>query len=117
MSGVKQKNQDSLNRRQARAQQEYKAKKKLRTTTIIIVVVVVLLVAAAVFLNSKLIRRTLTAVTVADRNFSAAEFDYFYNTSYQEYVQMANSEQYANMLPVPDDSKPLASQIDRKSVV
>ena len=111
MSGVKQKNQDSLNRRQARAQQEYKAKKKLRTTTIIIVVVVVLLVAAAVFLNSKMIRRTLTAVTVGGHNFSAAEFDYFYNTSRQEYVEMANSEQYANMLPVPDDSKPLASQI------
>jgi len=111
MGDTKQNMQDSTNRRQARAMQEHQAKKKLRITTLIVVVVFVVLVAGALLLNSKFIRRTATAVTIGGRDFTTTEYDFFFNSAYQEFVQMVESQGYSAYISLPDNTKPLASQI------
>ena len=99
-------------RREARAIQEQQEKRKLRRTAIIIVIVVVLLFLGALFVNSKLIRRVVTAVTVGGIKFTAAEFDYFYQNTVYEYSGMMNEQlgDYAAEL-LPSNDRPHSSQI------
>jgi len=111
MSETKQNTQDSKNRRQARAIQERQAKKKLRITTVIVVAVLVILVAGALLLNSNFLRRSVSVIKVGGRGFSATEYDFFFNSSYQEFRQMVESQGYTAYIPLPDANRPLASQI------
>ena len=113
MSGVFDKKTDKINRREERTKKEQQEKKKIRIISIIVVIVFALLVSAAVLINSKLLRRTLPAVTIGGVNFSVAEFNYYYYTTYNEYRQYLVSqlgEDYASSM-LPSSSVPHSSQI------
>jgi len=90
----------------AQRQEEKKEKRKSIRNTIIGVIVAVVIVAILVF-NSNLFYRHFTAVTVGDENYTAAELSFFYNSTYNSYVQ-----NYGSMLSYMglDTSKPLKSQ-------
>ena len=109
MSKPTDKKTESANRRLERTQKELLEKRRIRNTTTIVIVVLAALFACALFLNSKLIRRMLPAVTFGDISFTAVEFDYFYNNAYLEFSDMINSDypDYASMLPT---GKPFSSQ-------
>jgi len=85
MSETFEKRPDGANRRQTRIDKERKAKKKTRLITLSVVAILVLLFAGAMFINSKLIRRTLPAIAIGDVNFSAAEYDYYFSTAFTGY--------------------------------
>jgi len=76
---------------QRRQEQELKAKrerKKTRTIIILVVLVLALLFAGAMFLNSDYIRQNVTAITVGGVDFSAVEYDFFFNNTFNEYQEM-----------------------------
>ena len=112
MSGVFDKKADKINRREERTKKELQEKKKIRIITIIVVIVFALLVAGALFINSKFIRRSMTAVTIGGINFSAVEFDYFYSNAYSEYENYFTSMlgDYASAY-LPSSDAPHSSQI------
>ena len=112
MSGVFDKKPSGVERRSARALKESQDKKKVRIIAITVVAVIALLFAGSLLLNSKFIRRTITAVTVGGVNFTAVEFDYFYNVSFQEYQNLVSEQmgEYASSL-LPSSGRPLSSQI------
>ncbi|MCL2125203.1 MAG: hypothetical protein FWH33_04350 [Oscillospiraceae bacterium] len=100
------------NRREERALQEQKEKKKVRIIALVVVIVFALLLAGALILNSKFIRRTMTAITIGGVDFTAAEFDFFFNNAnrdYQTYINNNYGDYASGMLPSTD--KALASQI------
>lgn len=103
---------DGAARRQARIQKEQKEKKKIRIITISVVTVLVLLFAGALFLNSKYARRNLDALTIGGVKFTAVDFDYFYNASYQQFRKSMTDQwgDYADSL-LPDPEKSLSSQV------
>ena len=105
--------QDGASRRKTREDKERKEKRKVRTIAVCVLTVVALLFAGALFINSKLIRRTLPAVSVGGVDFSAVEFDYYFVTALNEYRQMWESylgeEAAADYLP--SNESPLSSQI------
>ena len=111
MSGIFDKKTEAVNRREARTQKELKEKKKVRIIATTIVVVLAVLFCGALFLNSKFIRRTLPAITIGDVNFTAVEFDYFYNSAYLEFSEMINSDypDYSYLLPT---GRPFSNQIN-----
>ena len=112
MSGAFDKKTDKVNRREERAIKEQKEKKKIRLISIIVVVVFALLVGGALFVNSKYIRRALPAITIGGKDFSAVEFDYFYNNAYKEYEDYFNNNfgDYAASY-LPSSEIPHSSQI------
>lgn len=112
MSGSFDKRSDGAARRQARIQKEQKEKRKIRIITVSVVIVLALLFIGALFLNSKVTRRNITAVTVGGVSFTPVEFDYFLNTAYQEYKNMVNEQMgsYASSM-LPSTTSPLTSQI------
>ena len=106
------KKNDKVNRREERTRKEQQERKKTRRIAIIITIVFVLLVAGAVFLNSRFVRQSITAISVGGVDFSAAEFDFFYNntaTSYQEEMEALHGDYASLYMPVSGMS--LASQI------
>lgn len=90
----------------AQRKEEQKNKRKSIRNTIIGVIVAVVIIAILV-LNSNLFYRHFTAVTVGDESYTAAELNFFYNSTYNSYVQ-----NYGSMLGYMglDTSKPLKSQ-------
>ena len=104
--------QNSAQRRKAKENQEKKASKKTKLTAIIIALAIVLLFAGAMLINSNFLRRTATAATVGGEKFSATEFDYFYFSSYLDYVNSVYSQypEYAESL-LPSSQAPLNSQV------
>jgi len=90
----------------AQRKEEQKEKRKSVRNTIVGVIVAVVIIAILV-LNSNLFYRHFTAVTVGDENYTAAELSFFYNSTYNSYVQ-----NYGSMLGYMglDTSKPLKSQ-------
>ena len=104
--------QNGAQRRQAREAREKKASKKTRLTALIIVLVLVIVFAGAMLINSNFLRRSVAAVTVGDVKFTAAEFDYFYYSSYREYEQAVYQQMpdYAESL-LPNSNVSLKSQI------
>jgi len=115
MSGLFEKRADGASRRDARSQKEHLARRKTRIIAVSVVSVIAVLFACAMFVNSNFIRRTLPAITIGGVKFSAAEFDYFYNTAFHEYAEMI--DQQFQDLPgfaesmLPDRSKSHANQI------
>ncbi len=78
----------------AQEEAKKKAKEKLRWTIGMILVIV--LIAATLFLNSGLLYKTATALTVGSEKFSPAEVNYYYGN---QYINMLNSYgSYASML-------------------
>ncbi|MDR0491273.1 MAG: peptidyl-prolyl cis-trans isomerase [Oscillospiraceae bacterium] len=112
MSATETKKPGGVGRREARALQEKKEKRKIRVTTISIVAVLALLFIGALFLNSKITRRNLVAITVGSVDFTAAEYDYFFFSSYfnySNYINQQMGESAESMLP--KRGTPLASQV------
>jgi len=86
MSGMFEPRSGSAGKRDARYQKEDKASKKTRKLALIITTVFVLTFVAAFIFNSAFIRRMLPAVSFGSVDFSVAEFQYFYNTDRDEYI-------------------------------
>jgi hypothetical protein len=101
-----------IERRQARNQQEESKKKRFRIVTILVIVALVLAFSGAMFLNSNYIRRNFPALTVGGRDFTAAEFDFFFIHAYFDY-QQAVTDQMGGFVPglMPEPGWPLRSQI------
>jgi len=109
MSGMFESKQDKASRRNARTQQEEKAKRKSRIITISVISALVLFSTIAIVINSGFIRRSAPAVTIDGVNFTAAEFEYFFNTEYLEYTNFMS--QFQGMGAMPEQGRPLSSQI------
>jgi len=111
MSDLFDKRSEGASRRDERSMREHNAKKKTKTITIAVVSVVLVAFIAALIINSTFIRRSVTAITIGGRGFTAAEFDYFYNTSIHEYTEYINANMagFASAL-LPARDRPLASQ-------
>ena len=112
MSGVFDKKADKANRREERTRKEIQEKKKVRLITVIVIIVFALMLSGALFINSRYVRRSLTAITIGGVDFTAAEFDYFYNSAVNEYTEYMNSqfgEYAASYTPATD--RPHSSQV------
>ena len=112
MSEPKSKKTGKINRREERTLKEQQEKRKIRMIAVIVVVVFAILVASALLINSKFIRRMMTAITIGDMNFTATEFDFFYTYAERQYEEIVNNyyEDYASSM-LPDNNKPHASQM------
>lgn len=95
--------------------QEQKEAKKLKIYTIVFVAVLVVMIVAAVWTavsqtitGSGILERNTTAMTVGDREISAAELNYFYVDAVNEFYSQYGS--YASMFGL-DVTKPLNEQI------
>ncbi|MFB0920341.1 MAG: hypothetical protein QMB62_05610, partial [Oscillospiraceae bacterium] len=85
---------------------EQAQKRRHRTQTAVGVVVAVLIVALFIF-SSNLPYTTLSAVTIGDTGYTAAEYSFFYKITYNNFVNQYSS--YLQMMGL-DTSKPLSSQ-------
>ena len=113
MSGLFDKRTDGQNRRQERDLKELQDKKKVRIIAVCVTSVLAVLIIGAIFINSKYFRRLVPAITVGGQNFSAVEFDYYFRTSYNNYVNYMNDQygEYASQFGlIPDTSSSLATQ-------
>ena len=113
MSDTGARRKSGSDRREARDQQERKEQKKVRLIAIVVVIVMVILFLAAFTINSKFIRRVVTVLTIDGVNFTAAEFDYYYNNAVFEYSSMISEqlgEDYAREY-LPTGDRPHSSQI------
>ncbi|MCL2402214.1 MAG: hypothetical protein FWC90_06185 [Oscillospiraceae bacterium] len=101
-----------IERRQARSRQEETKKKRVRLISILVIVALAIAFSGALFLNSNYIRRNFPAVTVGGRDFTAAEFDFFFIHAYFDY-QQAVVDQMGGFVPgmMPEPGWPLRSQI------
>ena len=108
MSGMFDSKHDKAKRKIDRTLKEEKAKKKSRNITIIVVVAFLLLLTASLIANSSWIRRVLPVITIDGVSFSTAEYEYFFNVQYIEYMQFMS--QFQGM-GGPDRSRPLSTQI------
>jgi len=111
MSGMFDSKTDKAGRKLALSKKQEKESKKRRIITITIISALVLISAIAILVNSSFIRRTIPVVTIDGVGFSAAEFEFFFNTEYSEYMSFLS--QFQGMgLPEPDQSRPLVDQIN-----
>ena len=84
--------------------------KKKKTLTIVILVCVAILALALIYINTGLFYRTTPAITVGDKNFSVADFNYYYKTAFNNtYNSIYNTYgNYASYILNPQ--KPLDQQ-------
>ena len=96
----------------AREEKNKQENKKIRNLAIAIAAVVVVLLAAALFINSKYVRRNLTALRINDVNYTVTDCNYYYYSTYFDYLSTVytNFGDSASAL-LPDSSKPFGSQI------
>ena len=99
------------NDRKRGASEEALRDRKFRRNAIIAVVCIVLVVAAALVINSNLFYTSLTALTVGNTNYSAAEVNVFYRTTYNSLYNTVQS-QYGELASymLPDSSTALDKQ-------
>jgi len=110
MSGMFDQKQDKAKRKLVRTKQEEKANKKTRKTAIIVITVMLVLSISAMLLNSGFLRRIVPVVTIDGVSFSVAEFEYFFNSEYMDYINFL--QQFQGMMgPGPDSGRPLSAQI------
>jgi len=110
MSDMFQPRADGASRRQARTQQEEKARRKTRIIMVSVITVLVLFFTAALFINSKFIRRNYTALTIGGVNFTIVDFEYFFNTEYVDFMNWMSQMQGMGG-SMPESGRPLSSQI------
>jgi len=102
---------DKAERKLALSKKQEKENKKRRIISITVITVLVLISAIAITVNSSFIRRTVPVVTIDGIGFSAAEFEFFFNTEISEYMSLMS--QFQGMgLPEPDLNRPLIDQIN-----
>lgn len=112
MSDMFEKKSSGAARREKRTLEQEKATKKSRRKVIIIVSVFLLLFVLALLINSNFIRRTLPVVTIGDISFSAAEFEYFYVSEYEDYMNfMSQLLGMGITVNIPDPNIPLTAQV------
>ena len=92
--------------RAQRESEEQKEARKFRRNAIIVVVVLVIVVAVAAVINSNLFYNGITAVTVGNTNYSAAEVSVFFRNTFNTIYN--NMGSYASLLV--DTSTPLDEQ-------
>lgn len=99
--------EEGVEKRQV-AQKDQAAKdKRSRLITRIVAIVLVLAIVAVVLLNTSLFYTKVSAVTIGDESYSAAEFNYYYfNAYYQMYNTYGSALAYFGL----DTSKPLEDQ-------
>ena len=92
-----------LSQKQKREQAE--ARKSRRNTIVytIIGIIAAILVAALLVWDSGVIQKSMTAVTIGDRKYTAVDVDYYYYSSYSTYANYASTYGL-------DTSKPLDEQ-------
>ena len=112
MSGAFDKKQDKAKRREERFLKEQKEKRRVRIISIIVLIVFIIVLSIALFLNSKFVRQSLPAISVAGIDFSSAEFDYLYSRAYSDYEQYMKDQlgDYASSY-LPAEGKSHSSQI------
>ena len=88
-------------RSNARAE-EQKKQRKSTITYAIVGIVVVLFVAAVLFYNSAFMVRHTTAVTIDGQDYSAAQLNYYYSTSYMNFYSAYSN--YITIFFQPDQS-------------
>ena len=112
MSGDFNKKADKAKRREERTRKEQQEKRRLRIITTIVIIVLAVLISGAVFVNSKYVRRSIAAISIGGVNFSAAEFDFFYNSTASEYTNYMTNQlgDYASSY-LPSTSSPHSRQI------
>ena len=101
-----QRRSESAQRKRGAVDEETRQAQAFRRNTIIAVVCIVLIVAAAVVINSNLFYRSLTAVTIGNTKYSAAEVDVFYRNTYNSVYSSFGD--YASYFV--DTSTPLTQQ-------
>lgn len=98
---------EGTEKRQVAHGREQREHKRRRTREIIIGAVLVVVLVAVFIINSSLFYQGTPAVSAAGRDYTTAQFNYFYYTNYYNYLtQLGN---YASMLGL-DSSKPLGQQ-------
>ena len=101
-----------LAKKEAKTKEQLKAQKKTRTISISVISVFLIAFILATFLNSNIARREISVITIGDVGFSAAEFDYFYVTTYWNYRQWVEFEMAElAQLYLPVRGIPLSEQI------
>jgi len=95
-----------------KAAREAEARADARKTNILYGTLGVIFVVLAVFLlvvNSGILERNKTAVTIDGETYSVAEVSYYYNSAYQNFITSQNGY-YATALGMLDTNTPLKSQ-------
>lgn len=103
--------EEGSDKRLIRAEEEKAKKRKSRRIAIIIAAVLVVIALFVIFLNSSIPYRSMTAVEINGKSYSAADFNFYYFQQYYSYLNYVNSyygDSASTM--VPDTSKPLSSQ-------
>lgn len=78
-----------LSMKERKKRQEERKEQRRKKWYIAIAVVVVVLIAALLFFDSGVLQRSMTALTVGDKTYSAAELDYYYYSDYNSYSSYA----------------------------
>lgn len=103
--------EEGTEKRQVQKKQNYVQRKRNRRIGAIAGAVAAVLIVFIVVVNSNLFYRYVTAVKVGDESFTAADFNYYYFSSYYNYYTNA-VETYGDYYSyfVPDTNTPLSSQ-------
>lgn len=104
--------EEGVEKRQVQKKQSYFQRKRSMRIRAIAGAVAAVLIVLIVVVNSSLFYRHVTAVKIGNESFSAADFNYYYNTSYFNYytnvVNTYGSDLAAYLLPSTDT--PFSSQ-------
>lgn len=103
----KQQREDGTDKRLVAQKKEEKKKKRSKITKTIVGVVAAILVIALIAINSSLFYSNFTAVKIGDIEYTAAEYNFFYNSIIQQELYANN--QLWSMMGL-DVSKPLDKQ-------
>lgn len=102
---------DGPDKKSVAAAEQAKKDRAFRRNAIIAVVVIVVLVAAALVINSDLFYTRTTAVQVGDTQYSPAEVNYFFKTSFNQIYNQYYSAFGSSITSLVDASKPLDTQM------
>lgn len=100
-----------MDRHQEKNEKMEKEKRRSRRNTTIVGSVVAIVLIAVILLNSNLFYTGLTAVTIGDKPFTAADFNYYYYTAYHN--MYTNLYQYygESISQLLDGRRPLKDQM------
>ncbi len=96
-------------RRMSERQKEEKERKSFRAKVIAVVAVLVVMIVIVLVYNSNLFYSVTTAVQIGDTKYTAAEFNYYYYTVYENYANTYYQYQ-AYGFPYPQSGLPLDQQ-------
>ncbi len=102
--------EEGVEKKQVKRESMLQRKKRNNLIKSIVGIVVALVIVLLIIFNSTLFYSGVSAITIGDHSYTAAEFNYYYQTAYFTTYQNIYSTygQYASMLL--DSSKPLKTQ-------